>query len=95
MDKGFFIQGLDAETLIERFNGIECGVATINEMLQKQPKPTDFLTRHEVAKMFSVSLVTVSDWTAKGLLKSYKLANRVYYKRGEIEQALTEITPKR
>jgi len=95
MDRGFFIQGLEAETIIEKFEGLACGVATINEMLQKLPKPTDYLTRNDVAEIFKVSLVTVSDWTAKGLLKSYKLVNRVYYKRGEIEQALTEITPKR
>ncbi len=87
------IEGLEAQTLLGRLHVIKTELQELRQELKK--RPTDFLTRHEVAKMFSVSLVTVSDWTAKGLIRSYKLANRVYYKREEIEQALTEIQPKR
>jgi len=87
------IENLEAQTLLSRLHILKTELQEIRQELKKQP--TDFLTRSDVANMFTVSLVTVSDWTAKGLLKSYKLANRVYYKRGEIEQALTEITPKR
>lgn len=89
------IEGAKADDFFEEFSMIKKGLRLLEATLTNQSKPTDFLTRQDVAKMFKVSLVTVSDWTAKGLLKSYKLANRVYYKRGEIEQALTEISPKR
>lgn len=87
------IENLEAQTLLSRLHILKTELQEIKQELKKQP--TDFLTRSDVANMFTVSLVTVSDWTAKGLLKSYKIANRVYYKRGEIEQALTEIHPKR
>lgn len=87
------IENLEAQTLLSRLHILKTELQEIRQELKKQP--TDFLTRSDVANMFTVSLVTVSDWTAKGLLKSYKIANRVYYKRGEIEQALTEIHPKR
>jgi hypothetical protein len=87
------IEGLEAQTLLGRLHIIKTEIDELRQELKKQP--TDFLTRADVGNMFNVSLVTVSDWTAKGILKSYKLANRVYYKRGEIEQALTEIHPKR
>jgi hypothetical protein len=87
------IENLEAQTLLSRLHIIKTELLELRQDLKKQP--TDFLTRSDVANMFTVSLVTVSDWTAKGFLKSYKLANRVYYKRGEIEQALTEIHPKR
>jgi len=87
------IENLEAQTLLSGLHILKTELQEIRQELKKQP--TDFLTRSDVANMFTVSLVTVSDWTAKGLLKSYKLANRVYYKRGEIEQALTEIQPKR
>jgi hypothetical protein len=90
-----FIEGAKADDFFEEFSMIKKGLRLLETTLTNQSKPTDYLTRHDVAEMFKVSLVTVSDWTAKGFLKSYKLANRVYYKRGEIEQALTEIHPKR
>ena len=90
-----FIEGAKADDFFEEFSMIRKGLRLLEATITNQAKPTDYLTRQEVAKMFTVSLVTVSDWTAKGFLKSYKLANRVYYKRGEVEAALTEITPKR
>lgn len=90
-----FIEGAKADDFFEEFSMIKKGLRLLEATLNNQSKPTDYLTRQDVSEIFKVSLVTVSDWTAKGLLKSYKLANRVYYKRGEIEQALTEISPKR
>ena len=87
------IEYLEAQTLLGGLNDLKTELQKIRDELTK--RPTDYLTRSDVANIFTVSLVTVSDWTAKGLLKSYKLANRVYYKREEIEAALTEISPKR
>lgn len=57
-----------------------------------QPKePTTYLTRNEVAKMLSVDLSTVHNWTKKGILKSVGIGSRVYYKRKEVENALVEL----
>lgn len=54
-----------------------------------QPKrPTEYLTRQEVAKMFQVDLSTVHNWTKKGKIKGYGIGHRVYYKRAEVEAAL-------
>jgi len=41
--------------------------------------------------MFAISLVTVNEWRKKGILKAYKIGNRVYFKRNEVEAALVEI----
>ena len=57
-----------------------------------QPKePTEYLTRQEVSKMFSIDLSTVHNWTKKGKLIPYCLGGRIYYKRSEIETALIKI----
>lgn len=49
-------------------------------------KPTEkYLTRFETAEMLSISLTTLNDWTRKGILHSYKLGNRTYYKLSLIE----------
>ena len=57
-----------------------------------EPKsPTEYLTRNEVSKLLSVDLSTVHNYTKKGLLQSYQIGSRVYYKRNEIENALVKL----
>lgn len=89
------IEGVEAAQLFGKIDVLCTEVANLKTQIEEKKQPTDLLTRKQVAKMFGVTLVTVHDWTRKGLLISYKLANRVYYKREEIEQALTQISPRR
>ncbi len=57
-----------------------------------QPKePVNLLTRKEAAKLLKINLSTLWSWSNKGIIKSYAIGNRIYYKRHEILQALTEI----
>lgn len=57
-----------------------------------QPKePTEFLTRNEVRDLLKVDLSTVHNWTKKGKLKAYGISGRVYYKRSEVEAAITPL----
>lgn len=54
-----------------------------------QPKtPQELLTRSETAKLLKINLSSVHNWTKKGLLKSYGISGKVYYKRSEVESAL-------
>ena len=54
----------------------------------KPAAPPTYLTRQEVAKILKISLVTISDWNRKGILKPYRLGNLVRYKSSELDQAL-------
>ena len=57
-----------------------------------QPKtPQELLTRSETAKLLKINLSSVHNWTKKGLLKSYGISGKVYYKRSEVESALIEL----
>lgn len=58
---------------------------------KKQP---EYLTRKEVAAILKVSLVTLTDWNKKGVLKPYRLGNLIRYKSEEIDQALITIYSK-
>jgi hypothetical protein len=42
------------------------------------------LSRQETAELFKISLVTLHEWTNTGILKSYKISGRVYYKKHEV-----------
>jgi excisionase family DNA binding protein len=46
------------------------------------------LTRQQVADLFSVSLVTIWDWSRKDILPTYKIGNKVRFKKGEVLLAL-------
>ena len=54
-------------------------------------KSEEYLTRHETIAILKISLVTLWSWQKKGKLPAYSIANRVYFKRSDIEKALTQI----
>ncbi len=58
-------------------------------------KPAEYITRKEAAKILKVSLVTLSDWNKKGVLKPYRLGNLIRYKRTELDEALISINSKK
>ena len=64
----------------------------LNFQSTKQP---EYLTRKEVAKILKVSLVTLTDWNKKGVLKPYRLGNLIRYKSAELDQALISINSKK
>ena len=69
------------------------GTSLKNEIqqLQKdlQPKqPNEYLTRSEVAKMFSIDISSVNNWSKNGKLKPLGMGGRVYFLRSEIEASL-------
>ena len=58
------------------------------------PHPEQLLTREQTAELLQVDLSTLWHWSKKGKLKSYGIANRVYYKRSDIEKALIPLNEK-
>ena len=83
------ITNIDANTILHQFELLFDNITEINKKVSV--KDNKYLTVKETAEFFSVSDVTIWQWTKKGLLKSYKIANRKYYKQSEIENALTEM----
>ncbi len=55
-------------------------------------EPTELLkphlTRKETANYFNVSLNCLNMWVNKGIIKSYKVGQRVFFKREEILQVM-------
>lgn len=86
------IENIEADELLNRLDKLEGAISA----LCTQPQPTvpetgtDYITRKEVARLFRVSIVTVHDWTNKGILTAYKIGNKVFYKRCEVESALVQ-----
>ncbi|MDG2194258.1 MAG: helix-turn-helix domain-containing protein [Polaribacter sp.] len=82
------VNGVTPEKLTETIlNGIK---NQLNELKKNfTPKqPEDFLTRMETAKLLKISLTTVHEWVNTKILKAYKVGNRTYFSRKEIENTL-------
>ena len=84
------VSEMNGQTLLGQLNGIKNDILELGRNLQPK-EPTQYLSRKEVAEMLGIGLVTVSEWTKKGLLQSYKMGNRVFYKRNEVENSLTKV----
>lgn len=71
---------------------IDRAVETTNENTSHSSKDDSelLLRRSDVAKLFSVSLVTVSSWSKSGRLKSYRINSRVFFKKDEVMAAMKE-----
>ena len=68
-------------------------VAQLKELFAKS-EYSELLTRKEVSKLLKVDVSTIYNWTKDGKLKSYGIKGRIYFKRSEIESALTELKTK-
>lgn len=67
---------------------------TISGVVAKIPqeqKEEILLKRIEVAKRFSVSLVTLNKWCRTGKIKSYHIGSRVFFKEAEVMAALQAV----
>lgn len=86
------IESIEANDLINRLDRMESAITALSGSPQQTAPEilSGYITRREVAKLFQISLVTVHDWTKKGILQAYKIANRVYYKQSEVESSLTK-----
>ena len=54
-------------------------------------EPNEYLTRVEVSKLLKIDLSSVHNWTKKGILTSYQIGGRVYYKRAEVESEIIQL----
>ena len=88
MTDAILVNGVTPEKLTETIlNGVR---SQLNELKKDfTPKePEDFLTRMETAKLLKISLTTIHEWANTGILKMYKVGNRTYFSRKEIESTL-------
>lgn len=69
------------------------GVQKELEIFKKEisPKTSEsYLSRSQTAKMLSISLTCLNDWSKKKILIPLRLGNRIYYKLSDIENKLNQ-----
>ena len=91
MTEKFVVTNYDRDEIISMIK--EAFSSELTEILTKQEKESDYdqlLSRKEVAEMLKVSLVTVSKYQKEGRLTFYRIGRHVYFKKGDIMQALED-----
>lgn len=81
------IQGITVDDFFKRLEQIIH--SAIKESLPKeQPEKPRLLTRKELAAFLKVSLPTIHSWTKLGIIQSYRVGRKIYYKSTEIEEGM-------
>ncbi len=64
----------------------------VREVIAENETPkqgSDLRTRERVLEELGITAPTLADWTRRGIIPSYRIGGRVYYKQSEIDAALT------
>lgn len=82
--------------LYEKLEFMESLIRSQQRNEEEQPRkqidePDEYITRKEAAKLLKISLPTLSEWSKSGIVKSYRIATRVRYKRKDVELALKAV----
>jgi excisionase family DNA binding protein len=63
----------------------------LNSLAPQKEDQSEYITRKEAAGVLKITLPTLHDWTKQGWLQSYKIGNRVLYKKEEVENSIRQV----
>ncbi len=87
MKNSTILHEISPDQLASSFEGLRNQLTELRQSFEPK-KPTEYLTRNEVAEMLKCDLSTIHNWTKKGKLIPYGIGNRVYYRRDQVESSL-------
>ncbi len=88
------LHNVSAEQINSLFQALQNQIKELKENFEPS-KPTELLTVQECANLLKVDKSTLWNWHNKGKLIPLGLGNRVYYRRSDIEEALTLLGKKK
>lgn len=82
-------------TFEELQDSIKCIVKhEVDRILTSTPTPEpepEYLTRHQVANLYGISLPTLHEWTKTGKIKAKRIGSRVRYLKTDVYNALKDV----
>jgi hypothetical protein len=89
------LQGTTAEALVNLISeNVKSQLLDFKKNLQSNEANDELLTRDETCKLLQIDSSTLWAWTKKGKVTCYGIANRRYYKRSEMMEALQVLKTK-
>jgi hypothetical protein len=88
--KNIMIENTSLEELVSEIKKIVKQVIETCE-LSAQNDSEKVLTRKETSELLQVSFVTLNKWNKLGVLPSYSVGTRVYYKWNDVQNAMKRV----
>lgn len=70
--------------------GVILALKNYGKVMPTEENDDPLLTRAETAKLLTISLVTLWDWTKKDILSAYRIGNKIRYKKSEVLKSLRQ-----
>jgi len=95
MDNQIILTQTTKDDLIRQItNNVLTGMTSIlKESRETDLHAKEWLSSKETQTLLKISSVTLWSWSRSGLLKSYKIGNRIRYRKDEVLKALLEREP--
>ena len=88
-EKSIVLEGVSLSVLKRLISeGVTKSYYDLTCKLKKKYEHEDLMTREEAADFLKINLSTLYYWTKDGRINSYAIANRKYYKKSDILNAL-------
>ena len=93
MQNEFILNGISFEQLENSFRTIvQIEVQKIVSGLITTPEPApELFTRKETSKIYGISLVTLNEWTKKGIVPAQRIGTRIRYKKEDVYNSLKDV----
>lgn len=65
----------------------------LNSAIKDLHKGEELVSRNEAKERLGIAYSTLADYTKKGILPSYRIGNRVYYKWSEVVGSAIKVHP--
>ena len=89
MDKQIILLGTTPEALVNLINeNVKAQLIELKKELLQKEASDELLTRKQTCELLQIDSSTLFHWTNAGKVTCYGIANRRYYKRSEIMNAL-------
>ena len=92
MQNSIILQNLDTEQLKQLIGeSVKQYIEGFQKDISDQNSQDNLLTRTEAYEFLKIDSSTLWNWTKKGKVKAYAIANRRYYKRDELLECLKPV----
>lgn len=92
MQNSILLQNLSTEQLTDLIENVfDTKLKDFKKELTTQTENDDLMTRKQVLELLQINASTLWHWQNKGRITVYKFANKCYYKRSELMEAITPL----
>ena len=88
MQKSLLIEGLSSDDYFSHLKEVRDQISSLQKLIDRKEANDELLTRSQTCEFLQIDSSTLWNWTNKGKVTAYGIANRRYYRRSELLESL-------